>query len=113
MDAGGVGGDADFLVAEGALDVHCKSAVDVCVKVVHHAGGEGHVHKATLAVVAGLEDKNIAEDLLYSLSIHLCSEQSVLSNANADETVSRNPGKQLQKKNHNKLFTVYYHENLS
>lgn len=43
-DGGGVRGDADFLLCHGALDVHCQSAVDVCVQIIHHSSGKRHIH---------------------------------------------------------------------
>lgn len=40
----GIRGDADFLLCQGAFDVHCQSAVYVCVQVIHHSSGERHIH---------------------------------------------------------------------
>lgn len=51
-DGGGVGGDADLLLRHGALNVHRQSAVYVGIQVVHHSGGERHVHETSFAVVA-------------------------------------------------------------
>lgn len=48
----GVGGDADFLLRQGAFDIHRQSAVDVRVQVIHHASRERHIHEPTFAVIA-------------------------------------------------------------
>lgn len=43
-NGGGIGGNANFLFSQGALNVHGQGPVDVCVHVVHCSGGERHVH---------------------------------------------------------------------
>lgn len=51
-DGGRVGGDADLLLGHGALNVHCQGAVYFGIQVVHHTGGERHIHETPFAVVA-------------------------------------------------------------
>ena len=40
----GIRGDADFLLCQGAFNVHRQSAVYVCVQVIYHSSGERHIH---------------------------------------------------------------------
>lgn len=65
-DGGGVGGDADLLFSHGALNVHCQGAVYVGVQVVHHSGGERHIHETSFAVIAagrqGVQSRTEAEN---------------------------------------------------
>lgn len=51
-DGGGVGGDTNLLLRHGALHVHHQGAVNVCVQVVHHSGGECHIHQPSFTVIA-------------------------------------------------------------